>query len=486
MKTDVVLNGKQGVIKETTSGLEFFNQTNERLTKSQNPNDRPKSDSVIKGASVLAIGGLLSKFLGALYRIPLTTLLGAEGLAVYQTVFPIYCILLTFSSTGVPTAIAKLIASGYGERVVLKKALSVFVPLGFLGSFLMVLLSFPLSSLQGNAMATLAYVALAPSVVAVSVISCIRGYFQGRMNMIPTATSQIAEQFIKLTVGLSLCFFIKGSPSILGAIACLAVTFSEIVTLIYLWILLKKANSPRISTYFLSFKRLIGTLFPIILSTLLLPISRAFDSFSIVNILNDYTPHAKSLYGIYTGSVESVSGVPVAICYGIAVAVLPSIAKSFTSNDYKSVWQNFKKSFSLTLFSSTLLGLGLFIFAPIITRILFGNLSVYYKSVTAELIAISFFSVIGLSLLQTLNSCMVAIGKPYAPCIFLAIGLLVKFLLQINLLKLPSINIFGGVYSDIACYFVAVFLDLLYIITILKSKRVKTDENNFNWRRSRI
>ncbi|MBR2384557.1 MAG: polysaccharide biosynthesis protein [Clostridia bacterium] len=433
-----------------------------------------KKDKIVKGASILAIGGLITKFLGALYRIPLTSLLGVEGLSIYQTVFPIYCILLTFSSTGVPTAIAKLISSGFGEKIVLKRALSFFVPLGFLGSLLMIFFSLPIARLQGNVLATPAYITLAPSVVAVSFISCLRGYFQGRMNMLPTALSQIIEQVIKLTVGLALCFFIKASPIILGSLACLAVTISEIIALLYLFIAYKKASPPQISTFILPFKRLIGTLLPIIISTLLLPISRAFDSFTIVNVLKTYTPHAKALYGIYTGSVESVSGVPVAICYGIAVAVLPSISRSIANKDILNVKDNLKKSFSLTLFSSTFLGLILFTFAPIITKILFSKLSPYHSFVTAKLISISFFSVIGLSLLQTLNSCLIALGKPFAPCLFLSFGLIAKFILQLYLLKIPSINIFGGVYSDIVCYFVAVFLDLLYIITVLKFKREKS------------
>ena len=429
------------------------------------------NDGVLKGASILAIGGLLSKIFGALYRIPLTTILGAEGLAVYQTVFPIYCILLTFSSTGVPTAISKLISSGYGERVVLKKCLSIFVPLGFLSSLLMILFAMVISSMQGNVMATFAYVMLAPSVVAVSFISCFRGYFQGKMNMLPTAISQITEQIVKLTVGLLLCSFIKGSPALMGGLACLSVTVSEIVALIYLAVAYKREKFQRVSTYILSFKRLIATLLPIILSTLLLPVARTFDSFTIVNSLKQYTPHASALYGIYTGSVESVSGVPVAICYAIAVATLPKISKSIAVRDVNTVKENVKKAFSYTLFLSSVLGLALFTFAPLITSVLFKKLTPYQADVTTRLISISFFSVVGLATAQTLTSCLVAMGKPYLPCAFLSMGLIVKFIMQIYLLKLPQINIFASIYSDIACYFVAVFLNLLYIrITLYKKQ----------------
>ena len=435
--------------------------------------DKNKGDGLIRGATVLSIGGLIAKLLGAFYRIPLTSLLGAEGLGIYQTAFPVYCILLTFSSTGVPSAIAKLISGGFGERAVLKKSLSLFIPIGILGSLIMVVFAPLIANLQGNVSATLSYIALAPSVALVSVISCIRGYFQGKLNMVPTALSQIIEQAVKLIAGLSLCYLIKGEPFVKGALACLAVTVSEIACLIFLFLTYKRRKNPSVGTLYLPIKRLIATLLPIILSTLLIPLSRFFDSFTIVNILNDYTPFASSLYGIYTGSVESVVGVPVAICYGISSACLPQISKAVHSGNIKALKNNFIKAFSFTLFLSTAFGLGLFIFSDLIVKILFGGLTPFEQSLTARLLSISFFAVIGLSLIQTFTACLVGLSKPLVPCLFLSIGIAVKFSLQLFLLKNPNINIFGALYSDIACYFVAVFLNLLYIRSILFKKSVQ-------------
>ncbi|MBQ7372999.1 MAG: polysaccharide biosynthesis protein [Clostridia bacterium] len=442
-----------------------------------------QKDGLLKGASILAIGGLITKILGAFYRIPLTSLLGTEGLGVYQTAFPVYCLLLTFSSTGVPSAIAKLVSSGYGENGVLKKSLSLFIPIGLLGSLIMCLFSFKISAMQGNERATLSYVFLSPSVFLVSVISCLRGYFQGKLNMLPTAISQITEQAVKLTVGLLLCFYIKGSPSVKGALACLAVTVSEIVTLIYLSLRFRLDGNPRGNTFVLSYKRLIGTLLPISLSTLIIPLARVFDSFTIVNIIGDYTQNATALYGIYTGSVESVVSVPVAVCYGVAVSALPQISSSLKKGNILSVKDKLLKAFSLTIFLASVSGLFLFSFSQTVTKMLFGGLSESERKITASLLSLAFFTVVGLSLNQTLSSCLIALGKPFAPCVFSTAGVLIKFIMQLFLLKNPKINIFGVLYSDITCYFVAVFLNLLYIIYILYKERA-SDENNFSWNRN--
>ena len=85
-----------------------------------------KKDSLFKGALVLSIGGFITKIIGAFYRIPLTNILGADGIGIYQMVFPLYCLLLTVSSTGVPNGIAKLIAEGNNPESVLKTALKIF------------------------------------------------------------------------------------------------------------------------------------------------------------------------------------------------------------------------------------------------------------------------------------------------------------------------------------------------------------------------
>ena len=74
-----------------------------------------QKQSFIKGAIIISIGGFVSKLLGAIYRVPLTNFLGGVGMGIYQMVYPLYCILLTVSASGIPTGIARLISSGNGR-----------------------------------------------------------------------------------------------------------------------------------------------------------------------------------------------------------------------------------------------------------------------------------------------------------------------------------------------------------------------------------
>ena len=52
-----------------------------------------KKQTFLKGAAVIAAGGFIAKLIGALYRIPLTNLIGAEGMGMYQLVYPFYCLI---------------------------------------------------------------------------------------------------------------------------------------------------------------------------------------------------------------------------------------------------------------------------------------------------------------------------------------------------------------------------------------------------------
>jgi len=50
----------------------------------------------LKGAAVLGAAGLIVKIIGAIYRIPLTNLIGTEGIGYYQ---PAYQVVLGIQTT---------------------------------------------------------------------------------------------------------------------------------------------------------------------------------------------------------------------------------------------------------------------------------------------------------------------------------------------------------------------------------------------------
>lgn len=417
-------------------------------------------NSLLKGAITISVGGLVAKILGAFYRIPLTNILGAEGIGLYQMCFPVYCILLTFSSTGVPNSLAKLISQGKDEKIVLKKSIKIFSVFGLVGTILMLSLGRIIAKTQGNERAYLCYIMLSPSVLLTSLLSCFRGYFQGKNNMKPTAVSQVIEQVVKLLFGLTVAFIFRKNVVLSAGLCALAVTLSEFVALLFVCGLYKKGNN-----FFkgkeISSKEIVLTVIPVTLSALLIPLARTADSFMIINVLKRYTTSATTLYGLYSGGVESVIGVPVALCYGIACASIPLISKALSEKKDESDF--IKKAIAYTLISGAICSFLVFLFSPLMVKTIYFNLKPQEKITLVNLLKTTSFTVLLLSLIQTTNAIFIAKGKLYVPCITLGVSMLFKIVFSLIFLFYPSLNIFATALSDVSSFGLCVFLNFIVL-----------------------
>lgn len=433
-------------------------------------NEKRKDDALIKNALVVSFGGIVVKLLGALYRIPLSNLLGTEGLGVYQTAFPTYLILMTLIGSAATTALTRIIsAKKNGERI-LFKSLGFFLPLGIVGSAIMIIFARPLSCLQGCENARFAYVALAPSLFFVSLISSIRGFFQGSNDMKPTAISQIIEQAAKIVFALGLIFLFGKSSSGGAALACLAVSIGELCAAAYLFILfLKRKNDPVEPSDF-SIKELIVELAPIAAISAIFPLSKLFDSFTVVNILSASRVDSARLYGVYSGGVETLIGAPVAVAYGIAAASVPDLSRKINEGREREAKKGTIQAIALTLLFSSLSQAFLAAFSSAIVGVFYPKFESIYKLTTSKLLSIASVNVVLLSLEQTLTAILIARKKAVVAAVSSASGLIVKIAIQPILLGVDKINIFGVLYSDILCYLVAIFINLVYIISILYNK----------------
>ena len=74
-----------------------------------------KKQSFMAGALLLGVSNILVKLIGTLYRIPMTNILGTEGMGIYQKAYPIYATLLVLSTSGIPTAISKTVSEHFSQ-----------------------------------------------------------------------------------------------------------------------------------------------------------------------------------------------------------------------------------------------------------------------------------------------------------------------------------------------------------------------------------
>ncbi len=202
-----------------------------------------KHDSKLKflgGAGVLTAAALAGKLIGALYRIPLTRIIGAQGMGMYQSVFPMYALLVTFTGGGLTAAVSKLVAENEGkEACAFATLFSLCVSVA--AALVAAVFARNIANAAGAPQAATALLLLLPGVPLSAVCAVFRGYFQGNGNMYPSAFGQLIEQIAKLAAGLSLALALSRVSLAAATAGCAAgVTVSEAVSVLYYFLRYKK------------------------------------------------------------------------------------------------------------------------------------------------------------------------------------------------------------------------------------------------------
>ena len=435
---------------------------------------------ILSGAIILGIAAFITKLLGAVYRIPLTKIIGGTGLGLYQMVFPVYTLLLDFSGASVPSAVAKIISSYKGvdkESFALRTLKTALLFFSALGLFLTVCTAFfasEIATLQGNSDADLAYLFLSPSIFLVCVISCFRGYFQGYTNMTYTAVSQVIEQVVKLAVGLVAAGFFMPNLKKAVAGATFAITVSEFIALVFMFFAYKVQKKKRCftdhglnkTTFTMSLKQIFYYAVPITLTGIMLPLSKVIDSFLVVNLMSGTVENPTAVFGLFSGVAATVIGLPVAVCYGISAVIIPVLSSAKVEDKNK----NALKAVALTLAFSLPCSIFCALFSPFIIQVLFGYFGEEEKVVSVNLLRLCSPCVVLLSLLQTINGILIGKDSPKKPLVGMFFGVTVKTAVEMITLSNSQINIYGAGVAAIACYFVADLINLFMVFPI-RSKR---------------
>ncbi len=427
-----------------------------------------KKQSFIKGAAVIAAGGFISKLLGALYRIPLVAFLGGEGMGIYQMVYPLYCILLTVSASGIPTGIARLISSGgaYGAE---RRAFYLYGGIGLIGSVIMFALSGPLAEAQGEAAVALCCRLLSPSVFFVALISIVRGYFQGKGNMFPTAFTEVVEQAVKVTAGVMLARLFRGDVARATAAAVLAVTVSEVITCL-ISISLYKSGRPVVKPLFrrrqTSFKSVLAYTVPLTFTAIAMPVGQLAESIAVVNLLRASAENATALYGIFSGCAVTIINLPVSVTYGLAAASVPAISPLAAKGDISGAKKQTFKALMLTAAISLPCAILLCAFAPLAARLIFPSLGESEKSLLITLVRIMSVNAVTSSLVQTSSACLTALGKPLLGTVTQWVTAALRVGVSSVLVAYTTLSVIGVAISANCCYFVAAALNFCYIILV--------------------
>lgn len=432
------------------------------------------SKSIGKGTLILVASGLICKLLGAFFRLPLTNILGIEGIGVFQMVMSVYSFALILTSGGVTNALSKFVSQArargdYGKvRALLRTALTYTLLFGLLGGIVLFFFASPIASLQGAASGALSYRLMVLLIPLGGVIAAMRGIFQGYENMFPTAVSQILEQAIKFSLGILFAFLFAKSGMSAGIFgAFLGVTLGELCAIIFLSIYMHfKTNFASATEKNIKLPFLKAAL-PLSLGASVLPLVGAIDSFIVVSRLSlagFSSQAATALFGLQTGVVGAILNFPLILSTSISMAILPSVSymEAQLSGESERAIAKSLKIMWLTLMP---LSFGIAAVCRPLYMIVYPSLSpeilnfavnlTYFGALATTITALMQFFVALLQAKGHFNFCMVSY----------LVGGALKVLCVVTLCSIREINIYGVVIGNI------VLSSAVTIMALIKNKK---------------
>jgi len=448
----------------------------------------------VKGAAILAVAGLICKLLGVFFRIFAVRIVGEQGMFYYELVYPMYSWLLIISSSGIPTAISRMVAERAavgnhdGARRVFQRSLLLLLLIGAVTSALMFFGAQWLgeSVLDGGDGAKYSLMALAPALLFVSLICAFRGYLQGLQRMTGTSISQFAEQVFKLLSGLLLAAWlfhryenseIRYAAGAAGLL--LGVTVSEILALfvIIAFYFHTKEQYPALIKNSNPNEPVLGPMLiiaiPITLGASILPIANFLDSVMIKRLLMGIgftEEYAKLNYTALCTYVRSIINLPATLTVGVSMSVVPAIAAARARSDHMGVRNLSVLSMKIAMAIGMPCAVGLSVLAGPIIRLLYSRVTPEAFEIAVPLMHVAAFTVIFISLVQTATGALQGAGKHRLPMYFLLIGGLTKVAVNFIFIPMKNVNILGAVFSNLACYGIAGILDTVALLKVTKAR----------------
>ena len=451
-----------------------------------------QKSSFIKGAFIATLGIVLTKILGIVYVIPFHAVIGDRGGALYGYAYTIYLLFMSLSSAGIPLAISKIVSEyqtlGYynAKRRAFIIGKKIALLLGFI-CFLLLLLFAPwiahavLGDLSGGntiSDVTLVIRVVASALLFVPVLSIYRGYFEGHRFMEDPSFSQVLEQLVRVFVivlgsFLALKVFDLSITTAVG-IAVFGATAGAISA--YLYLIYKKnknnskfnekirpVNEPIITNKQI-FKKIVIYAVPFILIDVFKSLYNYIDMVTVVEGLVQYAnfsvTDAETIMSMLSTWGAKFNMIVLSISTGIIISLIPNLTTSVVKKDYDDINHKINQAFSILLFFTLPMTLGISFLADSIWTVFYGT-SEYGPSVLSYFIFVGFM--IGLF---TSTVSIIQVLKDYKTVIWsLVIGVVLKFLLNDNLImafyKMGLPAYYGVITASLIGYFVSFMICIM-------------------------
>ena len=463
--------------------------------------ENKQTRTFIKGAAILGAAGVICKVIGAIYRIPLTNLIGAEAMGIYSKAYMIYSLLLVLTTSGIPAAVSKLVAeyAAAGDyrnaRRTFKLTRNLLFSIGGACALIMLLLSDIIARSLGISEGGMVILCIAPSLL-LTAVSAYRGYFQGLQNMTPTALSQIIGQLAKLIAGLSLAALLMPKGPVYAASgALLGVSLSEALSLIYMAVAYRRGARRALpvksgSLAGKSNKELLRSLLmlavPLTVGGAIMPLINTLDAYLVtwcLKLCNYSETQINSMYGVLSGMVVPLANMPTALSLALSASLVPAISRARAKKNGREISRTASLGLKTALLISLPACVGLILLARPVLELLYSTSGADQTAVqitvqtlhspyhfvfmqmdlAQSLLMIMCPAMLLLTSVQAMTGALQGAGKIYIPIKNLLIGGGVKLIFSAVLISIPAVNILGAPLGTLACYLTAFILDYLQL-----------------------
>lgn len=413
--------------------------------------EQKKSNSFVLQAGILAAAGMLVKVISLIYRSPLLSIIGEEGIGYYTSAVNIYTIILLISSYSIPSAISKVIAQRLAfkeyrnaQRVFQCALLYVLIVGG--AAALFTFIAAPLL-VQKNPNAAVALRVFAPTIFFSGFLGVLRGYFQAHGSMLHTSVSQVLEQIMNAAVSVLAAWLLIRSVSgqgatkeaVYGSAGSALGTGAGVLTglafMLGVYMLNKGIIEKRIERdrswreegYGEIFKVIFTVVTPFILSTFIYNCSTVINMYIYYYIM-DYkevdTVTYNINYGIFSTQAVSVVNIPIAVASAMSSATIPGISSSFALRRFEQTRAQVTKAIQMTMLVSIPAMVGMAALAKPIMQFIFPQKE--SLELASGLLAALAVTIVLYGLSTLTNAVLQGIGKVNTPVIHAAVALVIQ------------------------------------------------------------
>lgn len=425
-----------------------------------------KKQTFIHGAIILLAAGIINRLLGFIPRIALPRIIGPEGVGLYQQGYPFFIVLVTLITGGIPLAVAKLVAeaetAGQPEmsRRILYTSLRFTVTLSLLAMvFCFVFASWITSHILTDSRVYYTFISMSPMIVIVAVSSAYRGYFQGKQNMIPSASSSIAETVMRIFCVIWFAYLLfpygvayAAAGAMLGA---LAGELIGMVVLLWEYALNQRRDHIPFQTKrslpsevhpdeSSVLSRLLSISVPVTAGRLVGSLSYLLESILCMRSLavaGIATGIATAQYGAMQGMIIPVLLLPSALTSSLAVSLVPSLSEAAAKGHITVIHKRLHQSLRLALVAGAPFAVIMYVLAEPLCLLLYNN-----GDIAGMLKLMAPFALF-MYIQAPLQAALQALNRPGSALFNTFVGALIKIMLIVWLASQPQYGIYGAVIA---------------------------------------